>query len=835
MDSQALAKQFGGTTLGSAPAATDNTFAAPVQGSAQIAQTLGGTALGSDGKQPEKKNEDGFLKSMAKDVVKTLITTPVTRTAQVAAMGAEPFVSPENKQKLQTFESSDQTVNYPLIGDVTVPAPQTSGEGVAKEVVGQGLKVASYLYAPAKIAEGTGLLYHMLQGGKVGGISGAAYGGGEALQEQQSVGDAATQAAEYGAGAGAISAVSPLALLGLGKLAKLPVDLAKGVASYGNREALTNKLGETYNTILNLTPKQEIIQGRTGKDAGLHMATLQGEGHTLPLSTSEGNLNTVKAQNYLTENLVKPENELSDKLVASENKQVALTDLKRQFTNAVTDNTGSLGFSGTDLIKAESKANQEFNAYMAQYKSKILTKPDGSKYIPLEDINQMRKDLWARSKVAFGSTNTDKLFANLNFRLGHAARNVVLDYSENTLTKDLLERLGDHQNLMKMLSARNGKPIGQSLPRQLASKVLGSMIGNYLEPHGGGIIGYFVGPRLERLIDNPNIDTALLRNLLINKGEKDPEIIKQVETLLANRDKAKANMLALPSPSYIPANAPTAKVEDRAGDIFNNDIVQNSRIDRNTLRLPAPSFTPMGSETVPAIPVNPSFEMQVLDASKGRVGMNKETGKFQSTFTSGGEPTKTKSKSNENPLIQRQKDIHPKGMIDPNVAIAAGAAATVLPVAAAASKVPALQGHDTYQSDKPDKPSIEVPKLLDAIRNNETRGEKDPYNFSRSSGSTTQGKALGAYQVTEGELKTYADRFLGHDVTPKEFLSSPELQDSYMENKIKWMSEVKKLSIEEIIAAHRGGFGDLTKAGEKVEEYGKYVKAAMDQYNLKAK
>ncbi len=770
MDSQTLAKQFGGTTLGSEPATTDNTFATPVKGSSDIAATLGGTPLGSDGKQPAKTSEDGFLKSFAKDAMKTLITQPVVRTAQAVAPAIEPFVSPENQQKLQNFESSAQTVNYPILGDVTVPAPETSGVGIAKDVAGQALKAASYLYAPAKILEGTSLLGHMLQGAKVGGLSGAAYGGGTALEDQQTLGEAGTQAAEYGAGGAALAGATPLAILGLGKLAKLPVDIAKGVASYGNREALTEKLGNTYNDILNLTPKQEMIQGRTGKDAGLHMAELHGEGYTIPISQTEGKLNTTKGQIYLSDNIIKPENELADKLVASERKQVALTDLKRQFDKAVTDNTNSLGFSGTDLVKAQNKAGQEFNAYINQYKSKIITKPDGSKYIPLEDINQMRKDLWARSKAAFGSTNTDKLFANLNFRLGHAARNIVLDYSENTLTKDLLSRLGDHQNLLKMLTERNGKPLGQSIPKEYASKILGSMVGSMIDSHAGGIIGYFAGPRLERLIDNPNIDTALLRSLLLNKGIKNPEIIKEVETLLAKRESAQASRLALPEPS----------------------------------------FRPMGAEA----PKPDVSGITVTEAKKGPVTVNPKTNKFQTSYTS-------ESKS-------------PKGMITPETALGAAAATAVLPLAAVTSKSDVLTGHESYQADKPEKPSIEIPKLLEAIKHNETRGEKDPYNFSRSSGSTTQGKALGAYQVTEGELKTYADRFLGHDVTPKEFLSSPELQDSYMENKIKWMTE-KGFSIPEIIAAHRGGFGDLTKVSKKVEEYGKYVKSAMDQYNSKPK
>src|SRR4051812_12898140 len=81
----------------------------------------------------------------------------------------------------------------------------------------------------------------------------------------------------------------------------------------------------------------------------------------------------------------------------------------------------------------------------------------------------------------------------------------------------------------------------------------------------------------------------------------------------------------------------------------------------------------------------------------------------------------------------------------------------------------------------------DIPLIRDAIAHNETRGETNPYSFFQPSGNKTLGNALGKYQVTEGELGTYAQRFLGQPVTAAAFLASPPLQDKYVNNKIQYL------------------------------------------------
>lgn len=161
-----------------------------------------------------------------------------------------------------------------------------------------------------------------------------------------------------------------------------------------------------------------------------------------------------------------------------------------------------------------------------------------------------------------------------------------------------------------------------------------------------------------------------------------------------------------------------------------------------------------------------------------------------------------------------------------------GAAAGTGGAIAAVKGVQALQnkfGTGNYQSGIPkntNKSSIPksttATKIAAAIANNETGIEKKPYSFHQSSGEKALGQALGKYQITSAELKTKSKQFLGKLVTDKEFLSSPTLQDKYMEAKIRWLQS-KGYSDAQVIAANRGGFSDFRNKDAIVSKYKDYV------------
>lgn len=121
--------------------------------------------------------------------------------------------------------------------------------------------------------------------------------------------------------------------------------------------------------------------------------------------------------------------------------------------------------------------------------------------------------------------------------------------------------------------------------------------------------------------------------------------------------------------------------------------------------------------------------------------------------------------------------------------------------------------------------------LREAIANNETGiiPQEKKYSFSKHSGNRLFGYDLGKYQITSGELRSYSRAYLGKQISDKEFLGSPRLQEKYMDAKIKdWIS--KGYTDEQILGFHRGGQNtDLNK--QSIKEYIRKGKSTFQQLN----
>lgn len=123
--------------------------------------------------------------------------------------------------------------------------------------------------------------------------------------------------------------------------------------------------------------------------------------------------------------------------------------------------------------------------------------------------------------------------------------------------------------------------------------------------------------------------------------------------------------------------------------------------------------------------------------------------------------------------------------------------------AAALGGVKSLVSSHVSASQTPADPR--VAETLAGIAYNETRGVKgDPYGFSQPSGNPKYGNALGKYQVTEHLLKTLGPKYLGAPVSPKEFLSTPAIQESFMAARVKNLL-AQDYQPEQIADIHRNG------------------------------
>lgn len=130
----------------------------------------------------------------------------------------------------------------------------------------------------------------------------------------------------------------------------------------------------------------------------------------------------------------------------------------------------------------------------------------------------------------------------------------------------------------------------------------------------------------------------------------------------------------------------------------------------------------------------------------------------------------------------------------------------------------------------PTSAGINIKRMRDAIAFNESRGEgtdQERYAFSRDSGRPDLGKAIGRYQVTEGEINDYAELILGRKITPQEFQQNPKLQDEYVDKKLEMiLRDAPDATEDEILALHRGGLpgrADPEVRKDKVKQYKEYV------------
>jgi hypothetical protein len=133
------------------------------------------------------------------------------------------------------------------------------------------------------------------------------------------------------------------------------------------------------------------------------------------------------------------------------------------------------------------------------------------------------------------------------------------------------------------------------------------------------------------------------------------------------------------------------------------------------------------------------------------------------------------------------------------------------------------------KTDQEEKP--EPDPILKGIAFVETNTvpEDQKYSFRKPSGSKSMGDDIGKYQVTEGELASYADVFLGREVSADEFAASPEIQEEYMSKKVKKLRG-DGLSDKEIAAFHRAGltgWGDPKVRAKKLSERQSYADAVI--------
>jgi hypothetical protein len=191
-----------------------------------------------------KPAQDGFLKTVIKDPIKTLLVKPAARTTE--ALGRLGVFGEDAKRgyEIMADEGTGQELDIPLLGGKYNIENVKAGTAGVKQITGEALKAGSYLYGGSGAATtgktlfGTGKLgTSIIQGAKTGAASGGAYGAGEALEQDKSAVDIAKDTVVGAAIGGIAGGAVPLAVHGATKLAKGAYNAATSVPG-----AVTSKI-----------------------------------------------------------------------------------------------------------------------------------------------------------------------------------------------------------------------------------------------------------------------------------------------------------------------------------------------------------------------------------------------------------------------------------------------------------------------------------------------------------------------------------------------------------------------------------------------------------------
>jgi len=139
------------------------------------------------GIKPENapKKQDGLLKTIIKDPIKTLLVKPADRFAE--AVGRTGVLGSTIKQGYEAQFDAGESRTF---GGVEIEPQKAFGQGGGAQIVGDAAKITSYLYGgpklPPIVAGGLKgkILQSGIQGVKAGGPSGALYGFGEGIQKE---------------------------------------------------------------------------------------------------------------------------------------------------------------------------------------------------------------------------------------------------------------------------------------------------------------------------------------------------------------------------------------------------------------------------------------------------------------------------------------------------------------------------------------------------------------------------------------------------------------------------------------------------------------------------
>jgi len=280
------------------------------------------------------------------------------------------------------------------------------------------------------------------------------------------------------------------------------------------------KLENAYRQSLNLTPRMAQIEEKWARNTPKFLAK---EG--IVLESKGGKLDPTRAIDELSTKAA-AENAAFKAVLKSSGKYADLNEFERRALESANQ------LKGTARQRALEHARAEVAAYRSQGK---IFESNGKALMKIDEFNEIKQDLWFKSKKVFGNPDADML-ADQNFRMGHVAKTMIEEVVDDANIRMMNSRLGDFASAIRILEKRAGTVMRGGKMTRFTSRIVGGLVGSQGGPLGT-LSGAITGDKLAQLMADPKISTMMTR-ALIQRLEKQPNgysVIAEAEKILAER------------------------------------------------------------------------------------------------------------------------------------------------------------------------------------------------------------------------------------------------------------------------------------------------------------
>lgn len=120
----------------------------------------------------DKPKPDGFVKSVAKDAVNTLVVKPGQRATEAATRIFAPNSMAAKGYESMADSGESQKFNVPGLGEIDAGQQKAFGSGGGRQIAGETLKIGSYLFPYGKVAGAVGNVTSKVAGNVASGLAG---------------------------------------------------------------------------------------------------------------------------------------------------------------------------------------------------------------------------------------------------------------------------------------------------------------------------------------------------------------------------------------------------------------------------------------------------------------------------------------------------------------------------------------------------------------------------------------------------------------------------------------------------------------------------------------